>query len=154
MSIYEHIVEIPAPNRKPYANNTVIEITALQRLDSSTYDEPIPQIFERSLGLLGDTEIESLFSSSGVEILESQFGRGPLEPMMEYIKNTGYSNVLGFVLEKHVEEILKSTIFNASVEPYIGGLDSDEINPNAIPNWRLEPVYNDDIACIRSFPEK
>ena len=139
LDIYEHIVEIPAPNRKPYAGNTVLEITALQTLDPTVYDEPVPKIFERSIGLLGDAEIESLFSSSGVQILESQFGRGPLLPMMKYIKKIGYSNVLEFVLEKHVEEILKSTIFNAAVGPYIDDLDSDEINPNAISNWRLEP---------------
>ena len=140
-SSYDHIIQFSAPDRAPFPPGAILQIGSEQVIDASKYSGLVPIILQE-VEESDEAGIQDVFASLATHDLKREIPDLDLGPIKEYLRETAYRRTMKDIVQMFAVEILKSKLFNAPTEPYMGDLGSplaNVRNPRAIPNWRLEP---------------
>ena len=137
--VYE--INAPAPNFRPYDNDSLIQVRTEEKIDLSKYssdNSDVPSILEslrrRTIGPGGTVTVTgdpvnnpiSVFAAIATEDFKQNMPDVDPSNITEYIENIAYYRTMADIITMFADEILSSKILNAETDP-------------EVMNWRLEP---------------
>jgi len=138
---FVYTINAPAPNFRPYNNDSLLQIKTEEMIDLSKYNpdnSDVPNILEglrrTTTGAGGIVTVTgdpvnnpiSVFAAIATEDFKQNMPDVDPSSITEYLENIAYYRTMADIIKMFADEIMSSKIMNAETDP-------------EVMNWRLEP---------------